>query len=85
MKKVLLKNGKLVARFDVKGTVDLDCEYLDYALQHWSRWEEPKTKSKKKRAEMFVKWLESYVLLQGISMLKNTCVGLQDDTSGRGV
>ncbi len=79
MKLIKLKNGKTICRFDVKGTVDLDYKFLNYAIKDWKYWKDPKTKSKAVLRKMFEKWVESYVLNNGISMLENTCIGLEDE------
>lgn len=80
MKLVNKENGKKVARFYIKGTVELDYEYLDYALKHWVHWEKPKfgSRSEEEKREMFSQWVQSYVLTEGMGMLENTCVGLED-------
>ena len=80
MKLIKKKDGKKVVRFKIDGAVELDYNLVQYAMQHWKHWENPriKTKSKEDKRLAFAKWVEAYVLLEGIGFLKNTCVGLED-------
>ena len=79
MKLIKKKNGKKVARFQINGAVELDYDLLQYAMQHWKHWQpQLKTKSKEDKRNAFAKWVEAYVLVEGMGFLENACVGLED-------